>query len=143
MKLSKTSALAALAMTFLARQNNSTVTQARQVAEHLDIPLDSALKILQCLARHRLIDSQLGRGGGYRLTKTPDQVNLLQIVEAIDGPLDVGVSLYGPTDQLAASTNMLDTICHQVALRVRDQLAAVTVASLAGEPVVPQLQEIH
>lgn len=63
MKLSKTSALAALAVAHLASYPADAVVQARQVAEYLNIPTDSALKILQTLTRRHVIDSRLGRGG--------------------------------------------------------------------------------
>ena len=59
MKLSKSSAQAVLAMAFLAEQPTGSVIQARQVGGHLGIPTDSALKILQVLARHGLLASQL------------------------------------------------------------------------------------
>ena len=42
MKLSKTSALAALAMAYLAQQNDSDPIQAGHIATHLGIPTDSA-----------------------------------------------------------------------------------------------------
>ena len=52
---SREKAQTALALAFLAEQESDTVVQARQVAAHLGIPTDSALKILQTLARQELI----------------------------------------------------------------------------------------
>lgn len=137
MKLTKTSALAALAMAYLATQNQDLPIQARQVADHLNIPTDSALKILQCLSRHRLILSQLGRGGGYRLAGSADQVSLLEIVEAIDGPIEAELPLYSPGSQDGRGLDTLQSVCQQVAEHARRELASISVAHLArtSDPV--------
>lgn len=131
MKLTKTSALAALAMAYLANQSQELPIQARQVADHLNIPTDSALKILQCLSRHRLILSQLGRGGGYRLAGSADQVTLLEVVEAIDGPIEAELPLYTASNEEGQGLETLQAVCQQVAQHARRELAAITVAKLA------------
>lgn len=140
MKLSKTSAHAALAMAYLASQNGDAVIQARQIAEHLGVPTDSALKVLQTLSRHRLVQSQLGRTGGYRMDRAAQDVTLLQIVEAIDGPVDAMVPLTAAGDE--AGMGVLRSLCEQVAQRVRSELAGTTVADLVraqgeGRPQTP------
>lgn len=138
MKLSKTSAHAALAMAFLASRRDDGYIQARTVADHLEVPTDSALKILQALTRRGLISSQLGRTGGYRMLMPADQVSLLQVVEAIDGPIacDMPVS----QSHLTEAIDVLRGVCTQAAERMRDELANKTVADLvihvdASEPV--------
>jgi Rrf2 family protein len=131
MKLSKTSAQAALAMAFLAEQDSDTVVQARQVAAHLGIPTDSALKILQTLARQELILSQLGRSGGYRLHKPAASVTLAHIVEAIDGPISGAMRLDNRREGTAGSMELLQSVCEQVAVRLREELSRTTVADLA------------
>ncbi len=140
MKLSKTSALAALAVAHLAQYPESSVVQARQVAEHLGIPTDSALKILQTLARHHVIDSRLGRGGGYRLGRTAHEINLLEIVEAIDGPVVADVSLSAQEAADRGGRDVLESICQQLARQIRDQLSSTSVAQLVGQPVAPLLK---
>ncbi|MEX0777535.1 MAG: Rrf2 family transcriptional regulator [Phycisphaeraceae bacterium] len=133
MKLSKTSALAALAVAHLAGGNFGRIIQARQVARHLGIPTDSTLKILQCLARHNILQSQLGRGGGYRLVQPAHEVTLLQIVEAIDGPIGAGAPLHLGRNGVA-NMQVLHAVCQDVARRVRDALTDTTVAMLVCEP---------
>jgi Rrf2 family protein len=129
MKLSKTSAHAALAMAFVARQPGGNPVQARQVAEHLGVPTDSALKVLQALSRTGLMQSQLGRGGGYRIERPPRQVTLLEIVEAIDGPIGGRLPL-----QLSGGggLDVLRDACEQAAASLRSELQRFTVADLIG-----------
>lgn len=129
MKLSKTSAHAALALAFLADQPAGVVIQARHIATHLGIPTDSALKILQVLARQEIIISQLGRTGGYRLHRQPQEISLAQIVEAIDGPINGSMRL-DSRESIAASVILLQSVCDQAASRLREELSRTTVADL-------------
>jgi Rrf2 family protein len=131
MKLSKTSAHAALAVAYLSTRQEDGPVQARQIAEHLGIPTDSALKILQTLVRHKLIHSQLGRCGGYFLRIDPTAINLLQIVEAIDGPIVGDLPATSGSEQIESSVQVLATACNEAAQLLRTRLSRYTVADLA------------
>ena len=143
MKLTKTSAYAALATAFLASHPGKSVVQARQVAEHLSIPIDSALKILQTLARHQLIESQLGRSGGYRLAKDAKQITLLHIVEAIDGPIVAEMPLTSTPDVLSDRLDLMQAVWAQAAQRIRDELSRATVVDLARCHQASFLMQAH
>ncbi len=141
MKLSKTSALAALAMAYLSQQRSNDLIRARQVADYLEIGADSTLKILQCLSRQQLLQSQLGRGGGYRLVRPSDEISLLEVVEAIDGPIvgDLPLSNHSPLGAESRIT-MLRDLCRRQATQTRRDLQAVTVADLAACPTLTLFQ---
>jgi Rrf2 family protein len=135
-KLSKTATQAALALAYLAQQSEAKLsTRAKDVAEHLKIPLDSALKVLQALVRQNLLASQLGRSGGYRLELEPEQVTLLQIVEAVDGPLGTRLPLGHADEHLADPLAKLAELCETSVQGIRSTLDTLTVADLAGQPV--------
>lgn len=137
MKLTKTSAQAALAMGYLSDCPEDRPTQARQVAEHLGIPTDSALKILQALVRQQLLRSQLGRSGGYQMLASAHDISLLQIVEAIDGPISAELPL-NPTDEaLARPLATLREACARSAAHLRQELAQITVADLSASGDAP------
>jgi Rrf2 family protein len=59
----------------------------REVATEMSIPLNYTQEILTLLMRAGLAEARAGKGGGYRLVKKPDDITLLEIVEAADGPL--------------------------------------------------------
>jgi len=137
MKLSKTAALAVLATRFLTQQDGRTV-RARNVGEALNIPTDSALKILQALARSRVIDSHLGRSGGYSVQRLPRQITLLEIIEAIDGPMTGSVALDGKQpDELEGPIEQLHRACRRVADQMREQAARCTLEELGRESASP------
>ena len=131
MKLSKTSAHAALALAYLAGQSDDQVIQAHAVARHLKIPTDSALKVLQNLARRGLVHSRLGRHGGYLMHRPAAQITLLEVVEATDGPIDSQLPLLQRGLDGLDGADVLRTVCHQVARKVRQELESTTVAHLA------------
>jgi len=64
------------------------LARATQISESTGIPVEYLRKVLQRLARARLVVSERGRGGGFRLSRGPRRVNLLEIIEAIEGPID-------------------------------------------------------
>lgn len=137
MKLSKTGALAVLATRYLTQQSGQTV-RARSVGETLNIPTDSALKILQALARGRVIDSHLGRSGGYSTKRTAQQITLLEIIEAIDGPLTGGLALDGgQPDDLDQPIEQLQRVCRRMADQVREQAARTTLAEFDRVTATP------
>ncbi len=128
-------------MVFLSDRDDDCLTQARQVAEHLGVPTDSALKVLQALVRHDVLRSQLGRSGGYHLHRGAQDVTLLQIIEAIDGPLGVEMPLPVHEDvRWSPAGERLHDICDQVVQHTRDCLAAMTLAQLAAndQPSAPR-----
>ena len=138
MKLTKTATQAALAMAFLAGQPENQPTQARQVAKHLQIPIDSALKVLQALSRQTLLISRLGRHGGYVMPSAPDAITLLQVVEAIDGPIVVEMSFdESRSGALASPRSALESVCRRAVNGIRRELLRVTVADLVPEQALP------
>jgi Rrf2 family protein len=71
------------------RPNRAALAEAGEIPEHF------VAKILQSLGRAGLIDSQRGMNGGFTLARPPEQVTLLEVVEAIEGPTRLNVCLLG------------------------------------------------
>lgn len=69
------------------RPNRNVLAEAGEVPEHF------LSKILQSLARAGLIDSQRGMNGGFSLALLPDQISVLDVVEAVEGPTHLNVCL--------------------------------------------------
>lgn len=60
---------------------------SQYIAEKRGIPEKYLTHILLQLKRAGLVRSVRGAQGGYQLTASPERISLLQIVEAIDGPM--------------------------------------------------------
>ncbi len=59
----------------------------REVVAEMDVPSTFASQILADLVHAGLATSKAGKGGGYRLLRSPDEINVLEVVEAGEGPL--------------------------------------------------------
>ncbi|NIF31691.1 Rrf2 family transcriptional regulator [Enterobacter sp. Cy-643] len=57
----------------------------REIAELQGVPYDYLGKIFTKLSRAGLVISSEGKGGGFILSRPPDQISVLDIVAAIDG----------------------------------------------------------
>ncbi|MAE60820.1 MAG: hypothetical protein CMJ49_05615 [Planctomycetaceae bacterium] len=88
MRLGRASAYGLCALIFVARQRSDAPVQVQQISESTGLPIEYLRKILQRMTRARLIQSERGRRGGFRMTRNPTGITLLDIVEAIEGPVD-------------------------------------------------------
>ncbi len=57
----------------------------KEIAEHTDVSFHFLGKILQSLTQQGLLVSYKGPKGGIQLAKSPDEITVIQVVEAIDG----------------------------------------------------------
>lgn len=74
------------AVIYLASQPVHTAnTGIKQISEDLDLPSPFLAKILQELAKQKILSSSKGPHGGFSLLKDPKKIKLIDIVRAIDG----------------------------------------------------------
>jgi len=66
---------------------NGSWRKIREVVDDVEVPRTWASQILADLVRVGLAVSKSGKEGGYRLTRSPKEISLLEIVEAGEGPL--------------------------------------------------------
>ena len=76
-------------MVNLARHYEKGPESTRTVSNEEDVPYQLACKLMQRLTRAKLVESCMGAKGGYQLSKTPSDINILDIIETIQGPLSV------------------------------------------------------
>lgn len=67
-------------------QDNVQLT-AQELSGHLSLPLPTVRKILKILARAGLLVSTRGANGGYSLSRDPQEISMLDMVAAMEGPL--------------------------------------------------------
>jgi Rrf2 family transcriptional regulator, iron-sulfur cluster assembly transcription factor len=73
------------ALTHLAAYGHSGPVQVKDIAESEGIPRHFLAKILNQLTYKGLVKATRGPGGGFQLLKSPDQILLGDVIEAIDG----------------------------------------------------------
>jgi Rrf2 family protein len=80
---------ALLALSFLATEGTGRIVGPREIARRYEIPAELLAKVMQTLARHRVVVSIPGPTGGYRLERSTSDISVAEIVEAVDGPLAI------------------------------------------------------
>lgn len=86
------------------------------------------LQILRNLVAHGILESTRGVEGGYTLERTPDQISLLELIEAIDGPMTSNLPM---NEGFAAeSKSKLESAMLEVTAGARRGLESVKLADL-------------
>ncbi len=78
-----------MAIDYIAFHQHDGVVNAKRIAEDLGIPAELLAKILQRLAKRRVIASSNGPKGGYVLAREPGKITVGQVLRAIEGPLGI------------------------------------------------------
>src|SRR5580765_2798870 len=89
LRLSKKADYALIAMKHLALRGDAGSSSAREIAGAYDIPIELLAKVLQRLVRGGLLASHQGTRGGYQLARVPAQISVVDVIQAIDGPVAV------------------------------------------------------
>jgi Rrf2 family protein len=87
MKISRSSGYALLAASYIARNQKKGIILSQDIAKKYKIPLEYLLKILQLLVKANLLRSKRGPRGGFSMGQAPTKITMLQIIEAVDGPM--------------------------------------------------------
>jgi Rrf2 family protein len=133
MKLTRASEYAIHAVVNMA----ATGENGRPVASHntaaaKGIPERFLLKVLKPLVSAGVLYSVKGPNGGYRLAKPANKITLLEIIEAVDGPMRGDVPRV-EGKETEATDQRLKEICQQITDQTRKQLEKVRISELVGK----------
>ncbi|HBF41278.1 MAG TPA: Rrf2 family transcriptional regulator [Anaerolineaceae bacterium] len=87
MQITRQADYALRAMLFLARLDSSKRAATNQIADSQKIPPSFLAKIISQLSIAGLIHTSRGARGGVSLARPADEISVLDVVEAIDGPI--------------------------------------------------------
>lgn len=85
--LSMTAQYALRALVYIAGAGEERPVLAREIAAHTKIPSHYLSRILRDAVRVGLLESARGIGGGFRLTKAPGDVRLIDVLSPFDDVL--------------------------------------------------------
>jgi Rrf2 family protein len=133
MKLSTTAGHAVRALVFLARRPGGRPVPSHTIARAHALPETFLLKVLRPLVAVGVLLSVKGVHGGYQLARPAARITLLDVVEAIDGPVRGQVPRWAAGPEGARLDGRLQEACDAAARLVQARLRRVSVADLAGE----------
>src|SRR5207253_323711 len=112
MRLTRASSYALHALVYMAGQKHNRPVPSHIVAQARGIPERFLLKVLKPLVSARVLASVKGPNGGYRLSRPAGAVSMLEVIEAVDGPIR-GLSPLSEDESDSALNRKLETICKQ------------------------------
>mgnify|MGYP002625045316 CR=1 FL=1 len=140
MKLSRTVSYALRATLLLAQEETKRPVPCSQLAKEGEMPERFLLQILRNLVNEGLLRSTRGVDGGYTLVQSPSELSVLDIIEAIEGPMSSEVleNAAQPSDVQQLATpgpdERLQSALRDVSQTLRQQLDAIKIAHLLPSP---------
>lgn len=96
MKITQEADYALRVILHLSKLGYGEKVEARIISEEEELPLRFLLKLLRKLKKAGIVTSFRGVKGGYALNKQPKDINLKDVIEAIDGPICINRCIYDP-----------------------------------------------
>ena len=134
---------ALISLTHMACQGSNS-SSAREIATRYRMPMPLLMNVLKVLTQHGLARSERGPRGGYQLARPAEEINLHDIIAAVDGPVALVLCVRGAQrrDQSASGERQacgceLTSLCpvrgavHKVHDKLVKMLKEVTLADLA------------
>ena len=134
--LTKKTGYGLIAMAHLAGLDGDKLASAREISRACRVPASLLMNVLKDLSAAGYVESVRGARGGYRLAHPPDQINLADVVAAVEGPVRLAECVTSPagsdeecTWQRMARCPVADPV-HRVQRRLKDFLKKVTLAEI-------------
>lgn len=133
LRVTKLTDYATVVLTVLAARPGA-VLSAPDLAELAGLEVPTVAKVLKPLAQAGLVDGFRGANGGYRLARDAEAISLVEIVEAMEGPLGMTeCSLHSGQCGIEHSCGVRAN-WRRINDVVADALREVTLAQMLGPP---------
>ena len=129
MEMTRSIQYALIATGFIALNREQQPILARKIAQNHQIPPDYLFKILKALVRADILASTRGPHGGYFLAREPQTISLLQIFEAVEGPLNPPIRFSCPNANDPFHKHTAQKL-QQVANQTAQKLQEISLADL-------------
>jgi Rrf2 family protein len=96
MQITRQADYAVRAVLFLAVKGDGAHASTAQIARAQSIPVHFLAKIISQLSQAGILRTTRGAHGGVALGRNPEEISVLEVVEAIDGPMAVNECVLHP-----------------------------------------------
>lgn len=135
MQITRQADYAVRAVLYLAEQDQHTRVATSEIARAQRIPVTFLAKIVAQLAAAGILRSTRGAHGGVALGRPADEISLLEIVEAIDGPLLLNECVADPSACHIGATCVVHQVWCQAQAELVERLAHTNFAQMARRPL--------
>jgi len=133
MQITRATDYAVRIMIYLAAAPDESRVAAPELARGIQAPESFVSKVLQQLVQRGMVTSHRGAGGGFQLAVLPEKVSLLDVVEMVEGPLQINLCLPGEATCDRKSWCGAHPIWSEAQEALRRVLASASIARLARE----------
>jgi Rrf2 family nitric oxide-sensitive transcriptional repressor len=97
---------ALMALKFMARKRVNELTSAKEISDTMSLPFDATARVLQMMAHEGILRVEQGAQGGYCIGRDLAKVSFHELVEMIEGPLEIARCLHGNDCELLDTCNI-------------------------------------
>jgi len=133
MQITRATDYAVRILIHLAAVSDDARVAASDVARAIEAPGSFVSKVLQQLVQCGLVTSRRGAGGGFQLAVQPEKITLLDVVETVEGPLQINLCLPGEETCDRKSWCGAHPIWTKAQDALKEVLASATIAQLARD----------
>jgi Rrf2 family protein len=144
MKLTLASVYALHAVAYMAEQKHDRPIASHIIAEQQGVPERFLLKVLKPLvtAEPPVLMSIKGPNGGYRLARPASEITLLEIIEAVDGPIRGQAPIPKPREKKDEERmkrfdktlhSKFEKACKDTAVLIRNHLQDIHLTDFVGK----------
>ena len=134
MNITAKSKYAVRALVELAQRSNDSPVPLIAIAEAREIPSQFLEQLFAALRRAGILQSHRGVYGGFSFNRSPEQVTVLQVVEALDGSIEPALCTTAEACERRPVCSVGD-VWVQAKLAVEEVLGGVTIQELADREV--------
>lgn len=137
MKLSPAAELAVRGTMVLAEEFGEGPVNLDSICARRNLPKQYLVKLFASLTRAGLISPVRGKHGGYLLMREPGQVTVLEVVEAVEGPIILNYCMHDPP-QCDQDGCLMREVWAQLQDTIRDKLGSITLADCLQHNAQPR-----
>jgi len=130
MELTRKGEYAIRGIVYLAARPMDQVCLLSEIATAVDVPQTFLAKIFQQFSKMGLVRSYRGTGGGFLLGRPPEKITLLEVVEAVEGPIIPNRCVMGDGECDRSHSCKVHPVWVSVQNQVRDILNGFTLKDL-------------
>ena len=131
MKLTRGGEYGIRGVLYLAQQNDGKVSMLSAIAKAQDVPPRFLAKIFQALAKAGVVKSHRGAKGGFSLARPSSEISIKDVIEAVEGPINLNVCLIGPGECNRDTTCTMHAVWEEAQEKMMGVLAQADFANLA------------
>lgn len=132
MEITRQADYAVRAVLYLAGLTNGGRAPTSQIAKEQHIPPSFLAKIVSQLSVAGVVQTSRGARGGVSLGRSPGDISLLEVVEAIDGPINLNECVADPSVCCLHGECVVGNVWHEAQDQLVKLLSSTDFATLAS-----------